>query len=177
MAVGLEGHPDNVVPALLGGFVISSLENGETTYIRFPIPNALECLTAIPDVTLSTQEARSILPKQVSHADATHNVGKAALLVAALMQENFNVVEKALDDRLHQPYRSQLLPSLEQIRRKAHEIGLTTLIISGAGPTLAYLLLPQSRLRQQEFLDLISETTETWEIITLSGDNEGAVLE
>jgi len=110
LAVELEGHPDNVTPALLGGVVVSSQNETETDYIQFPVPEELAFLAAVPDVALSTKEARSVLPAQVSFGDAVYNVGKAALLVAALMQQNYQVMEKALGDRLHQPYRSKLLP-------------------------------------------------------------------
>ncbi|MEN1762097.1 homoserine kinase [Anoxynatronum sibiricum] len=175
LAVELEGHPDNVAPALLGGIVVSAGEAGDTSYIRFPVPAELQTLTAIPNIELSTSAARQALPKEVPYADAVHNVGRAALLVAALMQENYTVVEKALDDRLHQPYRSRLLPSLDHIYQQSRTKGLKALIISGAGPTLAYLLMPQTRDSQQIFLDLLAETPEEWEVLTLSGDNEGAV--
>ncbi|MDW7671053.1 MAG: homoserine kinase [Bacillota bacterium] len=176
LAVEIEGHPDNVTPAFFGGVVVSSKDEWGTDHIRFPVPADLECLTAIPDVTLGTREARGILPKQILFSDAVYNVGKAALLVAALMQRNYEVVERSLGDRLHQQYRSKLLPSLELIYREAQKRKLNTLIISGAGPTLVYLLLPNSRLRQQEFLDLLQQTPENWEVLTLTGDNQGAVI-
>jgi homoserine kinase len=176
LAVEIEGHPDNVTPALLGGVVVSSRNSWGTDHIRFPVPEKLECLTAIPDITLSTKEARAVLPEQVPFGDAVYNVGKAALLVAALMQQDYGVVEKSLGDRLHQPYRSKLLPSLDLVFREAEKRKLTSLIISGAGPTLVYLLLPNSRPRQQEFLDLIRQTPEHWDILVLAGDNQGAVI-
>jgi len=176
LAVELEGHPDNVAPALLGGMVVSSQTPNGLAYVRFDVPEELEALIAIPDVSLSTREARDILPDQVSHGDAVYNVGKAALLVAALTQKKFEVLSEALDDRLHQPYRSQLLPSLAWVYQKAREKKLQAMVISGAGPTLAYLLWPESRRRQQEFLDLLGQTEIDWEIKTLSGDNRGATL-
>lgn len=175
LAVELEGHPDNVTPALLGGVVVSSKDEEGTDHVRFNVPSELECLMAIPDVSLSTKMAREALPKEVPFGDAVYNVGKAALLTGALMQGNYEIMEKALGDRLHQPYRSKLLPSLEYIFKKSKEKNLKTLIISGAGPTLAYLLLPGSRHRQEEFISLLKETPETWELKTLQGDNEGAV--
>lgn len=175
LAVELEGHPDNVTPALLGGVVISSSDDEGTDYVRFDVPSELECLMAIPDVSLSTKMAREALPKEVPFHDAVYNVGKAALLTGALMQGKYEVVEKALGDRLHQPYRSKLLPSLEYIYEKSREKKMNTLIISGAGPTLAYLLLPGSRHRQEEFVRLLGETAETWELKTLQGDNVGAL--
>ncbi len=176
LAVELEGHPDNVTPALLGGVVVSSRDEEGTDHVRFDVPGELECLMAIPNVSLSTKMAREALPKEVPFADAVYNVGKAALLTGALMQGNYAVVEKALGDRLHQPYRSKLLPSLEYIYEKSREKKMNTLIISGAGPTLAYLLLPGSRNRQDEFVRLLEETPETWELKKLQGDNTGAVF-
>jgi homoserine kinase len=176
LAVEIEGHPDNVAPALMGGIVVSSQEKSGTAYVRFPVPAEIECLTAIPNVTLSTSEARRVLPAEVPYSDAVYNVGKTALLVAALMQKKYEVLDKALGDRLHQQYRSRLLPSLDLIYQEAQRIELSAMLISGAGPTLIYLLWPGSRLRQNEFLDLIAQTPEKWEIKVLKGDNEGAVI-
>ncbi len=176
LAVEIEGHPDNVAPALMGGVVISSYDNASTDFVRFPIPDEIECLTAIPEITLSTREARSVLPKSVSFSDAVYNVGKTALLVAALMQQKYEVLDKALGDRLHQQYRSRLVPSLDFIYQNAQKKDLAAMLISGSGPTLIYLLWPQSRPRQNEFLDLIRQTPEHWDIEVLKGDNEGVLI-
>lgn len=175
LAVELEGHPDNVTPALLGGVVVSSKEASGMDYVRFPVPDELECLMAIPDVCVSTREARAVLPREVPFEDAVYNVGKAALLTAGLMQKRYDIIERALGDRLHQCYRSRLLPSLAQVFDMAKEREMNTLIISGAGPTLAFLLLPGSRHRQEEFIRLLEATPENWELKTLRGDNQGAV--
>jgi homoserine kinase len=177
LAVEIEGHPDNVAPALMGGIVVSSHDQTGTAFVRFPVPDEIECLTAIPNISLSTREARRVLPKTVPYSDAVYNVGKTALLVAALMQQKYEVLDKALGDRLHQQYRSRLVPSLDFIYQKAQKQDLAAMLISGAGPTLIYLLWPESRPRQNEFLELIRQTPEHWEIKVLRGDNEGVVME
>ena len=177
MAVQLEGHPDNVAPALLGGIVVSACHGKKTSYVRFPVPEAIQCLTAIPDVSLSTAKAREALPALVSFEDAVFNVGKASLLVAALMQEDYHVLQQAFEDRLHQPYRIRLLPPLLQVFNRAREKNVRTITVSGAGPTLVYFVFPGSDARCQDFVDILHASSLKWEMIRLKGDNVGAVVE
>lgn len=180
LCIEVEGHPDNVTPALLGGVVVSSKGNGKTAYLQFPVSGKLEWTIAVPDISLSTKEARLALPKEVPFENAVKNVGNASLLVASLLTEDFSVLNSALRDCLHQPYRSKLLPELDYIFAEAYKKQLNQLYLSGAGPTLAYLNWQENDKGREEFLDLLRETTEKWgrkwDVLTLKGDNSGAVI-
>lgn len=170
MAVELEGHPDNVAPALLGGVVVSVRGAAHTDYIRFPVDPRLTFYTAVPDQGLSTELARSVLPESVFHQDAVHNVGKASLLVAALLSGELDKINSALKDQLHQPFRLKLMPSLEKIFKEAAGHKIENIFLSGAGPTVI-LLEWQEAGHVEGFKKILSHLPEKWELIALKGHN------
>jgi homoserine kinase len=139
-AVAMEGHPDNVVPALRGGAQVS-VRDAKGTVLTCPIPIGapLKAALYIPDQELATSAARAVLPAQVSMADAVHNLGRAALLVAALAQGKLDLLAEAMDDRLHQPARSGLLPWLPSLLAAARWGGAFGAALSGAGTTVCAL--------------------------------------
>lgn len=145
IAVDMEGHPDNVAPALFGGFVVSIMEEGEPKYVRFDPPAPLRAVIAMPEVPLlkkggsKTEAARGVLPSQLSRADAVYNVGRATLLVAALLTGRLDLLEVATKDRLHQPYRESLVPGLRQVFHAALGAGARGVALSGAGPSVIAL--------------------------------------
>ncbi len=137
LATSIEGHPDNVAPALFGGFMVATMDrNGRITYCRLEPPQNLKCVVAVPQYKLATSESRRVLPQVVSHRDAVYNVGRAALLVSALSQGRLSLLETAMEDRLHQPYRSSLVPGMDAVFKAAKEAGALGVALSGAGPTL-----------------------------------------
>ncbi len=137
LAIEMEGHPDNVVPAMLGGcqLMASSKDNGwEICPIAWH--ERLGIAIAIPDFELSTAKARQVLPKDVPMKDAIFNASHLALLVHALPAGNEDWLRAALQDRLHQPYRLSLIPGMEAVSKAAIAAGALGVAISGAGPTL-----------------------------------------
>lgn len=136
MASEIEGHPDNVAPALLGGIVISALVDGEVKCSKIDAPAKLKCVAAIPDFTLATKLAREVLPQSVSIVDAVFNISRTALLVTALMKQDFNLLATAMDDKIHQPYRANLVPGMKKVFAAAKLAGARGIALSGAGPTL-----------------------------------------
>ena len=137
LATAIEGHPDNVAPALIGGFVVATVDrNSRITHCRLEPPRDLKCVVAVPQYKLATSESRRVLPQVVSHRDAVYNVGRAALLVSALSQGKLSLLGAAMDDRLHQPYRSSLVPGMDAVFKAAKEAGAMGVALSGAGPTL-----------------------------------------
>ncbi len=141
LATKLEGHPDNVAPALLGGLTAAALrQDGKVRVAAVPVhPDVMAGLglaLVIPEFRLPTAAARAALPPSVSHRDATFNAGRAALLVAALASGRLDLLSDALEDRLHQPYRSALVPGMKQIMALGRDLGAYAVTISGAGPTL-----------------------------------------
>ncbi len=132
-AIAIEGHPDNVAPALLGGVILTA----NSYFLRLPAPQVEACLL-IPDYKLETKKARTVLPKTVPLEIAVSNSGKLAQLVLALEREDGELFLESLADKIHEPYRGELIPGFKNLSQKAQDLG-GKLIISGAGPTLLYL--------------------------------------
>lgn len=132
----LEGHPDNVAAALLGGFVICPAP-GEPP-VRFDPAPGLEGVLAIPPEEVSTSAARAAMPAEIPLADAVHNVGHAALLVLGLARDDFSLIGRGLRDLLHQPRRRALYPRSMELVDRAEQLGAVGATISGAGPTVLF---------------------------------------
>ena len=137
LAAELEGHPDNVAASYLGGLVVCAQEEGHVHTIQLPCPDELSVVLAIPDFTLSTQQARSVLPQRVTLADAIYNTSRSSLLVAAIAAGKLDILQIAMKDRLHQPYRATLIPGFDDVAAAAVNTGAFSVALSGAGPTLA----------------------------------------
>ncbi|MGF1472455.1 MAG: homoserine kinase [Rubrobacteraceae bacterium] len=131
----LDGHPDNAAPALLGGLVIGTLTPEGVNAVRLE-PRDLKAVVAVPDFAVSTTAARRALPEKVPHRDAVFNVGRSGLLLGALATGNYELLRVAMQDRLHQPYRSHLIPGLEDVIDAAHANGAYGASLSGSGPTV-----------------------------------------
>lgn len=140
LACELEGHPDNVTPAMVGGLVLSVLERGRPVWIQVPLPEGLRAVLFLPRFSISTREARRRLPSRVSLQDAVFNVGRAALLVAALSTGHLDLLRIATQDRLHQPYRQVLFPSMAELFDAALNAGALGVWLSGAGSALMALV-------------------------------------
>ena len=136
MATEMEGHPDNVGAALFGGIVISSWDGQQAPYVKLTPPEALTTSVAIPHFELSTEKARHALPEMYSKNDTVFNLGRSALLVAALAEGKLELLQLALQDKVHQPYRAALVPGLAHILQHAHEKSSLGAALSGAGPTV-----------------------------------------
>ncbi|MEB3177917.1 MAG: homoserine kinase [Nostocaceae cyanobacterium] len=143
LAVEMEGHPDNVVPALLGGCRLAATGLGEQkqewVICEVPWDSGVIPVLAIPDFELSTKEARGVLPSQVSRADAIFNTAHLGLLLRGLETGKGEWLQAALQDRLHQPYRKALIPGYDAVNAAAVAAGAYGMVISGAGPTLLAL--------------------------------------
>jgi homoserine kinase len=131
-AVELEGHPDNVAAALLGGFVVCA----DDEPVRFDPPPGLEGVIVTPPHAVPTVEARAALPAEVPLEDAVHNVAHASLLMLGLLRSDLSLIARGLSDRLHQDRRAHLYPCSMELVGKAAELGAIGATISGAGPTV-----------------------------------------
>ncbi len=146
LAAEMEGHADNAAAAILGGLVVVLAEE-QKPFIQ-PVPCAVkQVVIVLPEVALSTTEMRNVLPRQVSMQDATFNSGRTALVVEALRMANYELLEKAMVDRLHQPYRLGLIPGAQQALDAAHTLGAPA-ALSGAGPSL--IAFPPSDFEEVE---------------------------
>ncbi len=134
LAAALEGHPDNVAAALLGGFVVCA----DAEPARFDPPAGLEAVLATPPEAVATADARAALPDQVPMSDAVHNVAHASLLVLGLARDDFSLIGRGLSDRLHQDRRAHLYPRSMELVRGARDMGAVGATISGARPSVLF---------------------------------------
>ncbi|MEL6442090.1 MAG: homoserine kinase [Cyanobacteria bacterium J06621_8] len=164
LAIAIEGHPDNVVPALLGNCVLS-VRDGEQWQIS-PIPwhQELVPVVAIPNFELSTAQARRVLPAEYSRQDAVYNISRMGLLIRGLATNNAGWLSASLSDRIHQPYRSQLITGYQQVQQAAIVAGAYGMVISGAGPTL--LALTNSEHAER----VVAAMTQAWTDLNISAD-------
>ena len=175
LAIKIEGHPDNVVPALLGGCRLAATSDIGWEICDIPWNSEVVPVVAIPDFELSTSEARQVLPAQVSRGDAIFNTAHLGLLLRGLETGNQDWLRAALQDKLHQPYRKKLINNYDVINTAALSAGAYGMVISGAGPTL--LALTNTANSQAVATAMVSEWENKGvkaEVRTLQIDNQGA---
>lgn len=136
LTAGLEGHPDNVAPAVFGGFTVSAKTESGYLCQGLPLPARWTLLFAVPTFELLTAEARAALPLTYSRADAIFNASRCALWTTAVALDKPELLRAASQDRLHEPYREPLIPGLAAYRKALLEAGASAAFLSGAGPTL-----------------------------------------
>ncbi len=174
LATELEGHPDNVAPALFGGLTITWVTPEGPRYKKLIVHRGVSPLVAVPqERTMSTALARSLQPDSVPHEDAIFNVSRSALLIAALVQSP-ELLLAATEDKLHQSYRASAMPETDALIQLLRAEGLAA-VVSGAGPSILVLGSdPAQRLRAAE---LIAEKSESWwECLMLAVDFRGATV-
>ncbi len=175
LAIAMEGHPDNVVPALLGGCRLAATSDTGWEICDVPWHQDVVPVVAIPDFELSTKEARRVLPTQVSRADAIFNTAHLGLLLRGLETGKGEWLRAALQDRLHQPYRQALISGYDAVKTAAVAAGAYGMVISGAGPTLLALANPtQSKAVEMAMLTAWQEAGITAVVRSLCVDTQGA---
>ncbi|MGL4850754.1 MAG: homoserine kinase [Clostridium sp.] len=175
LAVEIEGHPDNVAPALLGGIIIATSDKGEVVYERINNKNKLKFLAIVPNFKLKTEKARGVLPKNLTYADSVHNIGRAALLAIGLNNGNDRVLKVACEDMLHEPYRNSLIEGIDLIKKEAYNNGALASYLSGAGPTIMIIAreTKEISLKMKEFL---KGENLNYEVVELSMDTRGTIV-
>lgn len=172
-ATELEGHPDNVAPALFGGLTIAWTNEQGPRFKRLLVHRGVAPLVLVPTFKLSTEQARSLQPSQVPHEDAVFNVSRSALLIAALTQSPELLLE-ATEDRLHQNYRGEAMPAtrdlIAALRSARHAA-----VVSGAGPSI--LVLSNGAADRLAAADLVAEIAPDWQVLSLAIDIKGATVE
>ncbi len=165
LATDMEGHPDNVAPALLGGLVVSVMDHEEIITKRYEVPE-LTVVIVKPILDWLTRTARAVLPKSVSRTDAIHNIGRTALVVDALRNGDLDLLQKVMDDRIHQPYRLKHISGGMAAYKTAKKFGAAAL--SGAGPSIINFVSPdRAEQAKQEIEKVFQERgIETRGLIT-----------
>ncbi|NLP46377.1 MAG: homoserine kinase [Epulopiscium sp.] len=175
MGAMIEGHPDNIVPAFLGGMVTAVLEKEELHYVKIPLPKQLSFALMVPDFPLATQEARQVIPKQISLQDGIYNASRTALLIASMMTGNTEHLRVAMKDRFHQPYRIPLVPEMEDIFKKALSIGAKGVFLSGAGPTLI-AAIEEDTVFEQKMKPFLQQLSNRWNLTIINPSQQGAEI-
>ena len=177
LAIAIEGHPDNVVPALLGNCQLSVKDGDEWQICSIPWHQDIVPIVAIPNFELSTEEARSVLPDSYNRSNAIFNISRMGLLIRALATNNKEWLTTSLADKIHQPYRQKLILGYEELKAAATSAGAYGMVISGAGPTLLALSDPEHAE------EIVKSMTTTWskldidtQVIALSIDTYGATV-
>lgn len=158
IAIDIEGHPDNVVPSLLGGLCMTAkAASARWRVIRCEWADSVKVVVAIPSIRLSTSEARRAMPKNVPISDAVSNLGAITLLLQGLRTGNLDLISEGMNDRLHEPYRWKLIKGGAEVKQAAMRAGALGCAISGAGPSV--LAMCDSKNSSSISLSMI----ETWE--------------
>ena len=153
LAARLEGHPDNVGPAVYGGFTVAARrEDGTYLCERLQVPETWQLLFGVPDFELPTSEARAVLPESYSRADLIFNAGRTALWSLAVAQDKPELLRVASQDRVHEPFREPLVPGLAKCRASLLEAGAYAAFLSGAGPTVGVVCNSETKAVCQRVL-------------------------
>lgn len=136
IAVAIEGHPDNVAPAMLGGLTVCCTDEDGLGVARFDPPADLKLILAIPDYEVSTEAARKVMPREIPHADGVFNTSHSTAVLAALISGDMDLLGQAMKDRLHEPYRAPLVKGMTECVAAARQAGAHAAALSGSGPTI-----------------------------------------
>lgn len=178
VAAQLEGHPDNVAPAMLGGLVTSVIDGGKVHSVSVPVSDRIRFAVFVPDFELKTSEARAALPTVVTRDDSVYNLSRAALMTASLFSGSLENLRFGVQDRLHQPYRFPMIAGAERIFFEAYELGAYAVCISGAGPSILAIVDAASA---DTFAAAASERLRTmglggWQVELYACDAVGAAV-
>lgn len=174
IASQIEGHPDNVAPAILGGLVVGTNIGSHFDAVAAPLP-PYNLVAYIPSYNLATKKARAVLPNQLDYHQATHASAIANTLVAALFKKDYGMVGELIEaDQFHEHYRSSLVPELKKIRQISHECGAVATYLSGAGPTVMTII---EQDKQAVFIDALRQTNLRDRIEILHPDPHGVTVE
>ena len=168
----MEGHPDNLAPAFFGGLTASMVDNGLPVTVSFPLHPDWEFIALIPDFNLPTTLARSVLPKDVSRADAIYNISHGAMVLKALELGDEKLLRNAMQDKLHQNYRRSLIQDYDAIEALVRTTG-AAFCLSGAGPTLLCITLDE-KLEDKLAAKLPTIAKANWQILPLHIEFQGA---
>jgi homoserine kinase len=171
----IEGHLDNVAAAYCGGLVFAWNNGGHVTTLKTAFPGSLRLVLVVPDVMVRTSEARRVLPQSYSQSDVLHNLQRAAILAATCFSGRFDLSPGIFDDRLHQPYRQELVPGIAQCLQYRHE-RLRGIAISGSGPTIIAIAEHDEEQIARDLQAIFAAEGVQTETIITSADNQGAVI-
>lgn len=172
LATELEHHPDNAAAAIFGGFTAAGFVDGHVRCIKFSVSPRLKFVALIPRYQVSTIRARRLVPPMFSRADTLHNLNRAALIAAAFAAAQYESLRGLLEDRVHQPYREQLIPQLNRVIRAGEKAGAIGGWLSGSGPTVICVTLKNAPAVARA----MHQQLRAAEVKILAPDNEGVKI-
>ncbi|MGA7160449.1 MAG: homoserine kinase [Bacteroidota bacterium] len=174
IAVSIEGHPDNVSAAMMGGLTVNCFDRGRLRCRSIKLASKLSVVTCSPNFQVLTKQARQILPKEVPLKDAVVNIENVASLIAAIMEGDVEALRYATGDRLHEQYRAALIPGFAEVKKGALDAGALSFNISGSGPTVFSFATSGEKRIGEAMVNAFSARgiSSTYEIMTV--ENKGA---
>lgn len=174
LATEVEGHPDNVAPAIFGGLTVSIMEGNKVQTLNIPVKNDYRYVALIPPFTLSTEVSRKVLPQTISRQDAIKNVSHLALVVASLINGYDEGLKLGFNDRLHQPYRGHLIKGYDEIMKAlADDKQVLGSYLSGAGPTLMAVIRTDDLMGVVRIKENLGNLLDGWEVKKMELDQKG----
>ena len=164
LGTDLEGHPDNVAPAILGGLVLSGSNGAEIVTVRLPCHKNIHTFLMIPEYELRTEEARAVLPEFIPHEQAVKQLASFGFLLQGLACGNHDLLKQGNADFLHEPYRRKLIPEYDVIEKTAFEAGCSIVSLSGAGPSLLALFAGSADEADQLGSSMMQKLPSGWEL-------------
>jgi homoserine kinase len=173
LSTEIEGHPDNVVPAAVGGMVVSLKNMGKVSYSKVKTPKKLKFAAIIPNFQVSTELSRGVLPKSYLKEDCVFNISRVAMLISAICNGETDKLRECFDDRIHQPYRKSLIKNSEEIFSKVKELGAVGEFISGSGSTLMAVIDGNEETFKRNLNSFLNKFEDEWQVLLLETDTEG----
>ncbi len=172
-AVEMEGHADNVVPAVAGGLTTAMLYRGKVYYQQFPFPPELKLVVVVPDIQISTDESRQLLPKKIDFIDMVNNLQRASYLLASLIKHDFRHLPAAMDDVIFQPRRKQLIPGFDRVFSQALGNGALGVALSGSGSSIIAFCQQEEKRVAQAMQDAFAVSGIQSQLMILAADPDG----
>lgn len=177
MAVDIEGHSDNITSQFFGGLTTSIRHKDSLCYEKISVPEGMTLCPLIPEFDLETKEARAVLPTVLNFEDAVHNVGRVAMLIATITSGDWDKLPLCFDDKLHEPYRSALIPDFQRVKDKALELGAIGAYLSGGGPTIMTIKREEDKEYVPKMQEFLSTIDNNWKLSEVEIDTEGTRIE
>lgn len=177
LAAQIEGHPDNTSPAISGGLVASAMEGKRVYSVSVPVSEKIQFAVMIPPFELKTEKARQVLPEMYSRQDAVYNLSRSGLMTASLFSGNLENLRVAVQDKIHQPYRSGLITDYDNVFRMSYELGSLGTYVSGAGPTIISMIdASDKKFGENVKIHLEKKGIKGWRVEVLTADPQGAKI-
>ena len=176
LATEMEGHPDNVTPALFGGFCVAAKDKNGVVYKSHKLTYGIKFAVMVPDFFLSTKASRVALPENVTLADASYNISRASLTTSMLISGDLDGLKYASGDRLHQDFRKVNIENFDNIYDKSYELGAKATFLSGSGPAIVSVLSADNEIFSFAMSEYLKSLDQKWKCKVVTIDNVGAII-